>query len=80
MSGNEQQAVAEDNVLWLRFLLLHAVAQAAADGVPPDSVGSEGNPPSQALSPPPEALKNPEALVEWALQQAQSRQRDSFLL
>ena len=55
--------VQEDNVLWLRFLFLYAVAQAAADGPPMPSydTGSHSWP---------QSITDPLELAKWALQQA----------
>ena len=67
--------MAEDNVLWLRFLLVYAVAQAAADG-PPSCIT---HPPVEEPLEFPDGLTDPRQLAKWALQVVAKRHqsRDS---
>ena len=70
LTGDLVQLVREDSVLWLRFLFLHAVAQAAADGPPEPGLlpGLEGVIKNEVVVPP--EISTPFELAKWALQQA----------
>ena len=64
------QLVREDSVLWLRFLFLHAVAQAAADGPPHPQCASALEAVSHSDVPIPPEITTPLELAKWALQSA----------
>ena len=67
LAGDLAQLVKEDSVLWLRFLFLYAVAQAAADG-PPQSYllqGLQGVIDGEVVVPP--QISTPVELAKWAL-------------
>ena len=72
LKGDLKDLVMEDSVLWMRYLLIYAVAQAFFDGdlgedgeVTPCSYSDEPH-----LSGPPAAIKDPVELAKWALHQA----------
>ena len=86
LSGGQLDIVREDSVLWLRFLFLYAIAQAAADG--PPCIPAAGGAISKTASSPtlcgssdgmatqgsgvamPTEVTDPLELAQWALQQA----------
>ena len=77
LDGNLMAAVQEDSVLWLRFLLVYAVAQASADEAPCAAIPAVYEPkrvrePSTPLDIPVDA-KDPVELAKWALRQAACR-------
>ena len=78
LPGHLYDLVSEDSVLWMRFVLLYAVAQAHADKV---ATGPELPPEPNALElsdqgVPPVGVRDAVDLARWALQQAaRNRQR-----
>ena len=86
LSGDLQALVRDDSVLWLRFLMLYSVAQAAADASSPQPVTVEAseerpiglpkeNPEElvQGIESVPEGMKDPLEIAKWALRQAAER-------
>ena len=73
LQGHHAALVAEDNVLWLRFLLVYAVAQAAADGPPVSSRVLNVGDPLEVLR----DIRDPLQLAKWALQMAAAQQHSS---
>ena len=71
LPGRLAELVLEDSVLWLRFVFLYAVAQAAADGSGDSGKESCDFPAEEDWLPtPPSNLTDPLELAKWALQQA----------
>ena len=71
LMGRLAELVLEDSVLWLRFVFLYAVAQAAADGSGDSGKESCDFPAEEDWLPtPPSNLTDPLELAKWALQQA----------
>ena len=79
LTGHLQELVSEDSVLWMRFVLLYAVAQAQADEVV--EVAGDGaelgsvEPEPQVVFPP--EIRDPVALARWALRQAAEKLKRS---
>ena len=70
LPGDLAQLVREDSVLWLRFLFIHAVAQAAADGPPEQQYVSELEAALNGDIVIPPEITTPFELAKWALQKA----------
>ena len=68
LTASNQGLVVEDSMLWLQFLMVYAVAQAAADGHP-GSVWETRDPASYSPS---SDITDPVELATWALQVAAS--------
>ena len=80
LPGDLAQLVKDDSILWLRFLFLHAVAQAAADGPPePQHVHELEAALSGGIVVPSE-ITTPFELAKWALQKAADKlhQKDTL--
>ena len=81
LPGHLQEMLVEDSVLWLRTLLLYAVAQASAESlsVPQTQASGEvgeakvqagtGSSECMPVSPPPD-VQDPVGLAQWAIRQA----------
>ena len=70
LPGDLAQLVREDSVLWLRFLFIHAVAQAAADGPPDQQYVPELEAALNGDIVIPPEITTPFELAKWALQKA----------
>ena len=77
LSGSLRELVRQDSVLWLRFLLAYAVAQAASDAL---NLGTSNHKSffvadeeDERYPCPPSNLRDPLEIAKWALQQAAVR-------